>query len=550
MTPRRAGLFGVLLAVGLLACGKDPSPKASGPVRAQLAAAADSVLFQDDFSSGIAYGWTGQVGTWAVAQDSGTSVYKNGNASGDNWAVYGPATWTNYAIEARVKPLSFQSTGGIVRVFCRWQNATNWYYVNLRNTGVVQLRRYLNNAIVDLAPSKALAISPNTWVTLRLECVGSSLKAYVNGVLQLSATDTLFKAGPIAVGGWNDLAEFTAVRVVALGGAPPPPPAPVASVTVSPAADSLAIGQTVTLTARTYDATGALLTGRAVAWTSSASAVATVSAGGAVTAIGAGGASIAATSEGQVGRAAITVLAPPPPPPPGIAHVSVSPLSVAGGLVPGISRITRFFATVVDSTGAVVAKPVTWSSSDAMIATVDTAGWVSTTGVGTAAITAATSNGFRASGLITVSAAVPPRFNGVYADLTLRNGHIKIARRDSAGSPPILVTAGDTSAAGFRVRTSTALLHAAAVRQLAGDLASRPDTLRFQTANALGVDSVFCAALGCWVTTAGPGYAPWTSTPLVSAAHLVGLAHALEAAARGDSIFAPGDSLPYLRTVP
>ena len=86
-----------------------------------------------------------------------------------------------------------------------------------------------------------------------------------------------------------------------------PPPVPVASVTVSPASGSVAVGQTLQLTAVPKDANGNALTGRTVTWASAAPSVATVSGSGLVTGVAAGSASITATSEGRTGSAAITV---------------------------------------------------------------------------------------------------------------------------------------------------------------------------------------------------------------------------------------------------
>ena len=89
---------------------------------------------------------------------------------------------------------------------------------------------------------------------------------------------------------------------------------PVASVTVSPATASIQVGQTVQLTATPRDASGNPLSGRAIAWASSAPGVATVSGTGLVTGVAAGSATITATSEGQSGTATVTVTAPLPPP--------------------------------------------------------------------------------------------------------------------------------------------------------------------------------------------------------------------------------------------
>jgi hypothetical protein len=89
------------------------------------------------------------------------------------------------------------------------------------------------------------------------------------------------------------------------------PPA-VASVSVAPATPTVVGGQTVELTATTRDAGNNVLTGRAIAWSSSNEAVATVDANGLVTARSAGTATITATSEGQSGSAFVTVTPRPP----------------------------------------------------------------------------------------------------------------------------------------------------------------------------------------------------------------------------------------------
>ncbi len=100
------------------------------------------------------------------------------------------------------------------------------------------------------------------------------------------------------------------------GAAPAPPPAAPAAVTtvsVSLNASTLTVKQTAQATATLRDASGNVLTGRTIVWSSSNSAVASVSASGLVTAVASGVATIAATSEGKTGSAALTVAAAAPP---------------------------------------------------------------------------------------------------------------------------------------------------------------------------------------------------------------------------------------------
>lgn len=84
-------------------------------------------------------------------------------------------------------------------------------------------------------------------------------------------------------------------------------PVPVASVSVSPATVTLALGDTATLGATLADASGEIVLGRAITWTSSDNTVAMVLATGFVRAMGPGSATITATSETQSGSAVVTV---------------------------------------------------------------------------------------------------------------------------------------------------------------------------------------------------------------------------------------------------
>src|SRR5262249_50273356 len=76
-------------------------------------------------------------------------------------------------------------------------------------------------------------------------------------------------------------------------------PAPVATVTVALAKNSLTVGGQTQATATLRDASGAVLSGRTITWSSSRTSIASVSSAGLVTARSTGVANIVATSEGQ-----------------------------------------------------------------------------------------------------------------------------------------------------------------------------------------------------------------------------------------------------------
>ena len=167
---------------------------------------------------------------------------------------------------------------------------------------------------------------------------------------------------------------------------------PVASVVVTPPQSTIPALLTVQLTASVRDASGGVLTGKQVTWTSSSTSVATVSTNGLVTGVAEGTATITATSEGVGGTAQVVVTAA------GVASVDVQP-SAESVIVGGTVQLT---ATPRDAAGgSLTGRTVTWSSSDDAIATVDGNGLVATAAVGEATITA-TSEGTSGSATITV----------------------------------------------------------------------------------------------------------------------------------------------------
>lgn len=146
---------------------------------------------------------------------------------------------------------------------------------------------------------------------------------------------------------------------------PNPNPAPVASVQVTPAANTLAIGQTRQLEAVTKDSAGNVLTGRAVAWSSSNNAVATVSASGLVTAVAAGNVEIRAKSGTREGAAAFNIVT---------AQVPVASIAIVAAAPDTIEAYDTLnhVAVVRDSAGQVLqGRTVTWTSSDPAIASIN-----------------------------------------------------------------------------------------------------------------------------------------------------------------------------------
>ena len=174
-------------------------------------------------------------------------------------------------------------------------------------------------------------------------------------------------------------------------------PPPVATVSVSPATPTLTPGAVVQLTPTLRDASGATLTNRVVTWTTSNNALATVSGAGIVTAVAVGGpVTITATSEGQSGTAAVSIVAPI------VTSVAVSPAttSVSSGGTTPLTAIVRDQNNII-LTGRVV----TWTTSNAAIVTVSPIGLVTGISAGGPVTITATSEGKSGTAAVTVTSS-------------------------------------------------------------------------------------------------------------------------------------------------
>ena len=176
-----------------------------------------------------------------------------------------------------------------------------------------------------------------------------------------------------------------------------------ATINVAAANAALAsIGATTQLTATGKDASGAAIASTTVTWTTSAPAVATVSTAGLVTAVGNGTAVITATSGTVTGTVTITVAQV-------AATITVSPGTNA---LDAIGKTANLTATAKDAGGNAMTATLIWTTSDPKVATVSTAGVVTSTGPGSATITVAAGT-VNATAALTVTVT---RFGYAWAD--------------------------------------------------------------------------------------------------------------------------------------
>ena len=151
----------------------------------------------------------------------------------------------------------------------------------------------------------------------------------------------------------------------------------VAKIDLTPATSSVRAGSTTTLAARPLDADGQVIDVRPIVWSSSNKTVAVVSTSGVVTALAPGEVRIAASALGTSAVATVTVTARV------VAAVVASPSTVTMRV--GVSAPLQ--AQTLDAEGIVLTgRTITWSSTNAAVATVNTLGIVTGVSPGAATI--------------------------------------------------------------------------------------------------------------------------------------------------------------------
>jgi pectate lyase len=202
-----------------------------------------ATLFADDFNDGNATGWSTNGGSWSVATD-GSGVYRQGGTGADARALTGTAGWTDYSVQARVKPTAFSGSNRFAAVLARVQSSTSYYYLALRSNNTVELKRLESGSSTTL-DSASLTVTAGTFYTVRLDVVGSTLRGYVNGALVTEASDSRWATGRVGVATFYTAANFDDVQVETIvGGEPsvPPTTGPTTGPTDPPTAPNAADG--------------------------------------------------------------------------------------------------------------------------------------------------------------------------------------------------------------------------------------------------------------------------------------------------------------------
>jgi hypothetical protein len=204
-------------------------------------------------------------------------------------------------------------------------------------------------------------------------------------------------------------------------------PVPVAEVRILNSPPSMIAGESVQLTAVARDSRGNELRDRAMTWSVSPATHATVSAQGLLTGVSPGIVIVAVAAEGVTASTTVTIAQP--------RAAAVEVRLASATLV--IGQSTTATATAFDARGGVIpGKRPLWSSSATAVATIDSAGIVTTVSTGTSVLTA-TIDGQVGSATLTVTPVPVASLTVTSAPQTMVAGStavLQVVVRDAAGN--------------------------------------------------------------------------------------------------------------------
>jgi len=156
-----------------------------------------TTMYATDFEAATVGPWTKTgIGLWTL-WNGASQVWFQSSVAGDARASIG-APADDQVVHVRARLDTFASPNGTQErwfgVMARQSDSRNYYYLSLRSSNTLSLRKLVNGVATPLATT-AFTVTPATWYDLRLEAIGNQIRAYVDGTLRLEVTDDAHARG-------------------------------------------------------------------------------------------------------------------------------------------------------------------------------------------------------------------------------------------------------------------------------------------------------------------------------------------------------------------
>ena len=179
-----------------------------------------SAVVESGFESGVSPA-TPQLGTFTVATTAnGNHVYRQSSLSGDYRALLGSNDWVEQSIEADIKPTEFSGSDRWAGLAVRYLDSSNYYYVTLRSSGVVQLKR-VRNGVPELFVQKSMSIVKGHTYRVSLQAYGNGFIVRIDGKQFLYWNEAQqIPHGNVALVGYRTAVDYDNVVAAEVGQLP------------------------------------------------------------------------------------------------------------------------------------------------------------------------------------------------------------------------------------------------------------------------------------------------------------------------------------------
>lgn len=159
-----------------------------------------NVAHTDDFESSLDQ-WDKVTGDWARGIANGSYVEHQSDLSGNAHAVISTALKIDgdQIVRADLRPTQFSGSDRWLGLLARYVDDSNYHYITIRSSGAIFLRKLVDGVVHTFATAP-LDVDLNRTYRVRLESVGTRLRAYVDDELVVEAVDPSVPTEPSTAG--------------------------------------------------------------------------------------------------------------------------------------------------------------------------------------------------------------------------------------------------------------------------------------------------------------------------------------------------------------
>nr|WP_298725732.1 FG-GAP repeat protein [uncultured Steroidobacter sp.] len=153
-----------------------------------------------DFES-AQYQWATPAGSWERVPANGSLVGRQSDLSGNAHALVSRTlkSYGDQIVQADLRATQFSGADRWLGLMTRYVDDSNYHYITIRSSGAIFLRKLVDGVVHTFATAP-MDVDLNRTYRVRLESIGTRLRAYIDGELILEAVDPNVTTEPSTAG--------------------------------------------------------------------------------------------------------------------------------------------------------------------------------------------------------------------------------------------------------------------------------------------------------------------------------------------------------------